>query len=219
MKIILLPGAGCRPSFYDSVTTMLSNCNILTFKGKTLEAMAADLASKLTLEDNEDFIVVAHCFSGLVLTKTISNNLFKYLRGVVLCNSILDFSFISREDLSKNTGEHPSDYAGDPYNPEIVLEAQHQVFSKDVVDGQLDVALSTDLRDLGKYYYVPVLVLGSDKDGYFSVERFKETQHLIPNSKLVIVKNARHLGLISHRDEYLEIINNWSSKLKEVSLC
>ena len=219
MKMILLPGAGCRPSFYDSVTAVLSNCNILTFKGKTLEALASDLASKLTLEDTEDFIIVAHCFSGLVLTKTLSNNLFKYLRGVVLCNSILDFSFISREDLSKNTGEHPNDYANDPYNPERVLEAQHQVFSKDVVDGLLDIALSTDLRDLGKCYYVPVLILGSDKDGYFSVEKFKETQRLIPGSVLRIVKNARHLGLISHRDKYLEIINNWSSKLKEVSLC
>ena len=38
----------------------------------------------------------------------------------------------------------------------------------------------------------PTLIIGGDQDQFFSISRFEETAELIPNSKLVIIKDAGH---------------------------
>ena len=210
-KLILLPGAGCSKEFYANVIPVLSksfNVEIIEYSGKTFDENVKDLLGKLS-SVKEKFLIVAHCFSGLLMVKALAKKRLNNLEGLVLCNSVADFTQLSPEFLGQDNGEHNSDYK----DYDVVLEAKQHMLPQDIINNQLEIALATNVTDYLKYISVPTLVLGSDKDGYFPVNLYKNTYKFIPNAELEIVQGARHLGLLTHVHDYEECIMNWMGKI------
>lgn len=222
MKLLLLPGAGCGKGFYTNVEKDMSkyfNVEIYPCDRDTMEENVDKLIEKM-LGEKEKFILFAHCYSGVIAVRALSKVKVRNLQGFVLCNSVANFTIIDREFISQDNGEHDIDYINDNVNIDKVLEAKKYVLPREQLENQLKMALSSNVTKYLKDLYMPVLVLYSDKDGYFPVEAYKLTIEGIPNVSSVLVPKARHLGLLTHTEEYLEGLNNWvktlSLKLSEV---
>lgn len=210
-KVILLPGAGVRKEFYAEVIPALNkhfDVEFLNYSGKTLDEISNNLLNKL-LDIKEHFIIIAHCFSGLVMVKALSKKNIDNLDGLVLCNSVADFTHLPPDFRNRDNGEHNTDYK----DYDIVLEATTHLMPKEIIENQLNIAINTNVTDYLKNILVPTLVLGSDKDGYFSVNLFEKTHKYIPNADIKIVHGARHLGLLTHFKDYEKCIEQWVEKI------
>lgn len=210
-KLVILPGAGCGKEFYTDVVSEFSeyfDTTVVDYNGESFEDFEQDIINKLN-EIEEEFIVLAHCFSGLMACNIVANESVPNISGLILCNSVSDFTVLSRDFLSQDNGEHTKDYIDSNINVDKVLRAKTHILPKDVVETHLKIALSTDVTDCLKYINVPTLVLCSEIDGYFEQVHFVNTFMNIENSRFKIVSNARHLGLVTHTDSYLEHIADW----------
>lgn len=211
MKLVLLPGAGCSRKFYDEVIQKLSkkfNVEIIDYSGKTLDENVEDLLKKL-VEIKEKYILVAHCFSGLLAIKILSCIKLPYLISLVLCNCTADFTHLSADFVAKDNGEHIEDYSDFP----TVVRAKKYLLPDDITETQIIIACNTNLSHLLKSISVPTLVIGSNKDGYFSEELYIKTARQIKNSKLVIIQDAKHLGLLTNTNEYLKVIYEFTKNI------
>ncbi|WP_067853427.1 alpha/beta fold hydrolase [Nocardia shimofusensis] len=57
---------------------------------------------------------------------------------------------------------------------------------------------SFDVTDRLSTLTAPTLVIGGESDGFYSTESFRRTADRIPDSRLVIIPGAGHMGAINH---------------------
>lgn len=210
-RLFLLPGLGCAPGFYDSTIKDLQkdwDAEEINFGVHSIEE-DADIVYDRVKDCKDDFIFVAHCFSALIVVNLLNRYELPRLQGVVLCGSLVDFSKVPSKQIIGNPEEQDEAYESDGVALDKILEARSHIIAIPDVLAQMDMTLSTDFSDLAGNMKQEVLLIGSDKDGYFSEKDFEETISKFPNGVLAVVSGARHDGIITHTGEYSEIISNW----------
>ena len=65
-------------------------------------------------------------------------------------------------------------------------------------------------RDELKTIAVPTLLLWGDKDELIPLECGEDAATLIPNSKLVVLKNVGHLPSIEATDDFVRIVSEFA---------
>ena len=210
-KLFLLPGLGCAPGFYDKTIQDLQkdwDVEEVNFGVHSIEE-DADIVYNYVKGCKKDFIFVAHCFSALIVVNLLNRYRLPRLQGVVLCGSLVDFSKVPSEQIIGNPDEQDEAYKSDGVAVDKILEARSHIIAIPDVIAQLDMTLKIDYSNLAGNVEQEVLLIGSDKDGYFVEEDFEETISKFPNGVLVIVPGARHDGIVTHTAEYSEIISDW----------
>ena len=203
MKLIILAGAGVGENFYkDTIKVLKSSYDVELFLsvGKSLSHIAETIYKKLSCIQ-EDFLLVGHCFGGNVAVSILSSYNLKHLKGAVLINSCANTTILKSKAFIFSCNESLDTYKT------LSQEVKEGVLDGDTTSSQLDIVLKTDLRDRLSDINVPALIIGSDHDGYFKQDRFIELSNSIKNSRLYLIRNARHLAFLTHSEEVKNIIN------------
>ncbi len=199
-----------------------------------LESFAHDLNSVLAEEKIDNFIIVAHCFGGMVAMsyQQLYPNLAKAfifvdtaskapnrLRAFMLLNFpilpilnyILKTKFMSKKDFEQCDYR---DFAklGDWNMKRMYADITHTSLRSWIYTYQ-NMA-NFDGREVLKEIKVPTLVIHGDRDKIFGVDKAREINKLISESVLDILPGTNHIIVLSAPEILSEKILNFVEKLK-----
>lgn len=216
MDLIIVGGAGTLPSFYEKTREVFlarfDDVKVVTASSDSLEEATRLLAVQLN-EIKEDFILLGHSYGGFISINYLGsdNPINPHLKGFVLCNSLHTFNHVTPE-IMENAHEDKGYYV--EHHPGMEHIYEHTM--GDIVrNAQMAIAMKYNLEPqlLSIPQSIPVLILGSDGDGYIHTSLFLEEFNkllLTHNSTYsIIIHEARHLGIITHAKQYLEAVCNF----------
>jgi len=97
-----------------------------------------------------------------------------------------------------------------------ILEENGESYHSDMLI-EAELEKNYDMTEIIKKIDIPILLIGTTNDVYFTEEGYKETAELLKHSKLHIVKDVGHAGLLSNK-EVLNIIKEYITKECENSM-
>ena len=207
MDLYIIAGAGVGTGFYRNVIKELNpffdNIKVIETIGTSFPEICNKTYDKLK-EAPKDFIILGHCFGGLVSIELLASYKLNNLKGAILVNTYSNFSILQSIEYIDNCHE-----TFDSYKNICIKEVKDGCLPKETLRHQLNILLQVNLTDKLKDITRPVLILGSDNDGFFSIENFISLSLKIKNSKLYIVNKARHLALLTHIKILKKIIYLW----------
>ena len=193
----------------------------------SFDCLASDVVSILKKEKIDNYVLIGHCFGGLVAQKVAVKNP-KGLKKLVLVNTtpityplfknigfakfVKYLSIILEKVLPKiHVGERINHEkyvgTGDFYLPRIFNDIKHTSIAS---YGQiLSYSLSFDILDEVQNINVPTLVISGSKDKIFPTTWSKKISENISNSKLKIYDQGDHLFLFSSVNSVAEDIDNF----------
>lgn len=196
----------------------------------TLEHLASDVLEVLETEKIDDFILIGHCFGGIV-AMAVTQKIQKRIKKLILIDTNFEAPAWAKT-ISKIPGFHflmnffimlmpkwyideTIDYqkfsGGGDYNiPRIISDIFHTSLKTYLLLSK--TLLTLDMRPVLTNFSLPVLIIQGEKDTVYSPKVAEKLQTLLPESELVYVKNANHILVITLYQEVYEII---SSSLKK----
>lgn len=208
MKLVIVAGAGCGHGFYRDVVKELkdiyTDVELILPLGEDYEEIINSVYDKLKII-KENFVLLGHCMGGMVSMDIVCNKVkLNNMRKLILLNTYFDFTFMDKQFI-KDSGE-----SVDSYSEDAIKRVKDGLLDGAIASKQLDIILTRDLTDSIKNIDFKTLIIGSDNDPLFSVEKLSNLRDNIKFSKLHILKKARHLAFITHIDEVKRTIVEWN---------
>lgn len=217
IKLVLLTMAGANKKFYkqflEKAKKEYSSIDIIETQGDTLVKMIFNLRVQL---DNikEDFVLLGHCIGGLTAINLWGEGYHNsYIKGLVLINSHYDYSHLTQNNLIIEK----EDYNCYKQILPCINENFENGINKHVQTIQMKACVSKGYLE-DKFNKInnklPIMVLCSTNDEYFKEEMFidlyKRRLTYNPLSTFYYpVINAKHLGIITHSEEYFNAVNKF----------
>jgi pimeloyl-ACP methyl ester carboxylesterase len=222
------PGLGksTRPWNRDYSLENLARCLevvLQTVEGKPAVLAGHSIGGMITLTFCRLFpAALGSRVSGLILTNTTPTDPVKTTSGGSLCTPLETpllkplmyltialsplfwvLNWLSYRNGSAHLSTMRSSFAGTETWEQIEFATHFQVEASPAViaRGMLGM-MKYDARATLAEISVPTLIVAGDRDSTTKPEASMEMQKRIPNSRLIVLSPARHLGLIEHEEAY-----------------
>lgn len=181
------------------------NNNQMTIQGETEDFLNA--LSFIIQRWNIPVYVVAASFGAVSLLNSVNYELFRYIKGVVLLNPVLD--------LQHTFFQSPFEWPKQSFNEDSYKKMEMQGYFLLDNGVHINVDLFNELVEKKPFLNlcqinVPVLLIHGDADTYVSYEKSLFYSKFIQKCDFVTVKNANHgFGNRIHEDYVRSTICSW----------
>jgi pimeloyl-ACP methyl ester carboxylesterase len=174
--------------------------------------VAAEFIKKLELKN---VIVVGHSFGGRVGIKLVSQN-----PGLISKLILVDSAGFPMAESKKKIMSMAAKIVKPIFKPKLMQGLRRQIYQKIgaedyVATPELQKTFvnitSEDLTEDLKNIKIPALIISGENDTDTPVEFAKKMHSLIPNSKILILKNAGHFSFLDQPEEFTEEIKSFIS--------
>lgn|SRR3989344_340941 len=245
--LIFLHGLGGNSTSWDRIRVHISHLNINSyavdlrghgFSGRpkavdaySLSNIASDINRLIEYESISSYILIGHCFGGMVATFLASQDDPK-MCGLVLVNSCKNPPPYARwirylspmEKFIKRTAEYipnigsegRADYTrfintGDWDLRRILVDINHTTLKPYIL--LLRTAVAFDATSMLHSIKVPTLILSGEKDTIFPQYQAESLQRDIKNSNIEYIKDANHIMIWNHSRDVAERLKEFLSEV------
>jgi pimeloyl-ACP methyl ester carboxylesterase len=197
------------------------------YKDYKIDNFVEDLNDLVTYLKIEKFILIGHSMGSLIVLDYILKYQEKITSAILLSPNINTGNRWIKKIINKPLLRFVSLIESKMKKPRL---GDHVDYSKYPNSGDWDVKRSiADLRNTGmsNYLYcvkhfsgydrrdniksikIPLLIIHGEKDSIFPIKNSIEMAKKIPNSKLVVLKNANHILVINYFDDVSKLIDDF----------
>ncbi|MCS7244794.1 MAG: alpha/beta hydrolase [candidate division WOR-3 bacterium] len=211
-------------------------------KFKTYNCYAVDYQnlSINTLKDISDFVysfckessIEKAIFVGLSMGGYVIFEIFRHYKqiaeAIVLCNTKATSDSAEmrekRHKIIERIKNEGTSFLADEYiakflenrnleNEKFIRDMINEAKAENLISIQLALSNRSDNVDLLDKIDIPTLIIASEKDEISTIEDAKLMNEKIKNSKLVILKNCKHISNIDCKDEFNRTLDEFLKSL------